>query len=85
MDAYKAYTKDEIMSWLSLLRKCGIATDWAIVLVEQSDARRGANKLIPRTSVLDKVKADFGGKQPERCLSVIGEPITWTTKYSAAR
>ena len=64
--------RDEIMSWMSSLRKCGAATDWAVVIVEPADTKK-ANKLLPRTSVLDKLKTDVGGKQPERCMSLIGE------------
>ena len=60
------------MSWMSSLRKCGAATDWAVVIVEPADTKK-ANKLLPRTSVLDKLKTDVGGKQPERCMSLIGE------------
>ena len=60
------------MSWMSSLRKCGAATDWAVVIVEPADTKK-TNKLLPRTSVLDKLKTDVGGKQPERCMSLIGE------------
>ena len=64
--------RDEIMSWMSSLRKCGAATDWAVVIVEPADTKK-TNKLLPRTSVLDKLKTDVGGKQPERCMSLKGE------------
>jgi hypothetical protein len=43
------------------------------IQVEASDASKKANKLLPRTSVLDKLKTDLGGKQPERCVSLIGK------------
>ena len=69
-----AFVRDEIMSWMSSLRKCGAATDWAVVIVEPADTKK-ANKLLPRTSVLDKLKTDVGGKQPERCMSLMGEQI----------
>ena len=32
---------------------------------------RKANKLLTRTTVLDKLKQDLAGKTPERCLSII--------------
>ncbi|MCL4122755.1 UNVERIFIED_CONTAM: hypothetical protein GTU68_009205, partial [Idotea baltica] len=41
-----------------------------VVLVETPDTKK-SNKLIPRTTVLDKLKNDFGGKQSERCASLI--------------
>ena len=68
----QAFVRDEIMSWMTLLRKCGAATDWAVVIVEPADTKK-TNKSLPRTSVLDKLKTDVGGKQPERCISLIGE------------
>ena len=68
----QAFVRDEITAWMTLLRKCGAATDWAVVIVEAADTKK-TNKLLPRTSVLDKLKADVGGKQPERCISLIGE------------
>ena len=71
-DQYQAFVRDEIMSWMTLLRKCGAATDWAVVIVEPADTKK-TNKLLPRTSVMDKLKTDVGGKQPERCMSLIGE------------
>lgn len=40
-------------------------TDWMVVLLEAPDTRKG-NKLLPRTTVLDKIKNDFGSKQAER-------------------
>lgn len=36
--------------------------DWLIVVVENFDGKR-ANKLLPRTTVLDKIRADFAPKQ----------------------
>jgi len=44
------------------------------VIVEPADTKK-TNKLLPRTSVLDKLKTDVGGKQPERCISLIGEAV----------
>ena len=35
--------------------------------------RSKANKLLPRTTVLDRLKADVGGKEPDRCLALLGE------------
>ena len=62
--------KDEIVSWLSTLKKAGSSADWLIVLVETPDSRK-ANKLLTRTTVLDKMKQDIAGKTTDRCLSII--------------
>ena len=70
---YKTSVKDEITNWFSTLRNaCGSSFDWMIILVEVSDARK-SSKLLPRTSVLDKIKSEFSqaGKQPERCVCLI--------------
>ena len=79
LDAYKSHARDEICQWLSALRRASSSAagdaspDWAAVIVENADGRSKANKLLPRTSVLDRLKADVGGKEPERCLSLLGE------------
>ena len=73
IDVYKSFVKDEITNWFSTLRNtCGSSFDWMIILVEISDARK-SSKLLPRTSVLDKIKSEFSvaGKQPERCVCLI--------------
>lgn len=69
VEAYKSSTRDNLQAWVTSLRQQGI-TDWMVVLLETPDTRKG-NKLIPRTTVLDKIKNDFGGKQAERCVSLI--------------
>lgn len=59
VDLYKNTTKDEINSWVSKLRDKGI-NDWFIVHIDNSDTRKGnKSKLLPRSSVLDKIRNDF--------------------------
>lgn len=60
VDLYKNTTKDEINSWVLKLKDRGI-TDWFIVHIDNSDNRKGINKskLLPRSSVLDKIRNDF--------------------------
>lgn len=65
---YKSGVRDDIEVWLKELQSRDIG-DWLIVVVENYDGKR-ANKLLPRTTVLDKVKADFGTKQG-LCLKYI--------------
>ncbi|XP_075984527.1 SIDL trafficking protein particle complex subunit 10 [Anticarsia gemmatalis] len=70
IEYYKTTLREDIEAWLKQLERIGI-TDWMIVLVETYDIRK-TNKLLPRTTVLDKIKGDFGVKQTEdRFISVI--------------
>lgn len=69
IDLYKSSVKDDIDKWLKTLAHFQIQ-DWMIVLVETYDIKK-SNKLLPRTTVLDKIRNDFGSKHGDRCLSVI--------------
>ncbi|XP_066249136.1 trafficking protein particle complex subunit 10 isoform X1 [Euwallacea similis] len=74
VDTYKASIREDIENWLRELTSREIP-DWLIVVVENYDGRR-SKQLIPRTTVLDKIRADFALKQGDRCISVInpGKP-----------
>lgn len=61
VDLYKTTVRDDVESWLKHLQSRDIP-DWLIVVVENYDGKR-ANKLLPRTTVLDKIRADFAPKQ----------------------
>lgn len=61
MDVYKTSLKEDIENWLKELAAKDIQ-DWLIVVVENYDGKR-TNKLLPRTTVLDKIRADFAPKQ----------------------
>ncbi|XP_049817550.1 trafficking protein particle complex subunit 10 isoform X3 [Aethina tumida] len=69
VDIYKTSIRDDIDNWLKELSSKDIS-DWLIVVVENYDGKR-TNKLLPRTTVLDKIRADFAPKQGDRCISVI--------------
>ncbi|KAG8041690.1 hypothetical protein G9C98_006985 [Cotesia typhae] len=69
MDAYKLSLKDDIDSWLKVLNQHNIQ-DWMIVLVDTYDSKK-TSKIIPRTTVLDKIRNDFAIKHGDRCLSVL--------------
>lgn len=58
---YKAAIKEDIETWIKELFNRDI-TDFLIVVVENYDGKR-ANKLLPRTTVLDKIRTDFAPKQ----------------------
>lgn len=61
VDLYKSSVKKEIEEWLHELGYREIV-DWLIVVVENYDGKR-PNKLLPRTTVLDRIRADFAPKQ----------------------
>ncbi|KAK9891077.1 hypothetical protein WA026_013400 [Henosepilachna vigintioctopunctata] len=77
VDVYKSTLKEDIELWLKELTSKDIQ-DWLIVVVENYDGKR-SNKLLPRTTVLDKIRADFAPKQGDRCISVINPGKSDTT------
>ncbi|KAJ8971683.1 hypothetical protein NQ317_014001 [Molorchus minor] len=76
VDAYKISVREDIENWLKELSAKDIQ-DWLVVVVENYDGKR-ANKLLPRTTVLDKIRADFAPKQGDRCISVINPKAKWS-------
>ncbi|WAR06773.1 TPC10-like protein [Mya arenaria] len=66
LEAYKQTVKEEITEWQAALKAKNIP-DWLIVVVN-SDESKAKTKLLPRSSVFDKIKSDFCGKQPERVV-----------------
>ncbi|XP_058451471.1 trafficking protein particle complex subunit 10 [Malaya genurostris] len=69
VEAYRASVKEEIDQWLKTLNNYNV-TDWMIVLVETLDIKKSKN-ILPRTTVLDKIRLDFASKNGDRCLSVL--------------
>jgi hypothetical protein len=61
---YKTTVREEIEAWLKTLALCNIQ-DWMIILVETYDVKK-TNKLLPRTTVLDKIRSDFASKHGDR-------------------
>lgn len=69
VDTYKSTVKEDIDSWLKILNNYGIV-DWMILVVETVDIKKTKN-ILPRTTVLDKVRTDFASKSGDRCISVL--------------
>ncbi|XP_065365751.1 trafficking protein particle complex subunit 10 [Calliphora vicina] len=69
LDSYKKTTHEEIDNWLKVLTSYDVS-DWMILLVETIDVRKTKN-LLQRTTVLDKIRLDFGAKNDDRCISVL--------------
>lgn len=71
IDTYKQSVKDGISSWLSKLKSRKIY-DWLIVVVDHIDSKKvNKTKLLPRTTVLDKIKSDFPSQGSQRCISLL--------------
>lgn len=69
MEVYKSLLRDEIDKWMNEMNKHNII-DWVIVVVETYDLRKH-NKLLPRTTVFDKIKSDFAEKKADRYVCAI--------------
>ncbi|ESO89314.1 hypothetical protein LOTGIDRAFT_106362, partial [Lottia gigantea] len=69
---YKQSVRDDIAEWHSALKEASIP-DWLIVVVI-NDESKIKSKLLPRSSVIDKVRNDFCSKQSDRCI-VLSEPM----------
>lgn len=69
IDTYKANVKEDIDGWLKMLNTYGIV-DWMILVVETIDVKKTKN-ILPRTTVLDKIRTDFASKNGDRCISIL--------------
>lgn len=90
LDNYKQSVREDMAEWHAALKNNNIP-DWLIVVVV-SDESKVKSKLLPRSSVIDKVKSDFCGKQVDRCI-VLTEPLkgdqkcldSWNNFYQRLR
>lgn len=66
-DEFKSGVKDNITEWMRKLRDRNIV-DWMIIQVISQDSLKGNKPKIqlPRSTVFDKIKSDFGGKNSDR-------------------
>lgn len=71
-EEFKSKVKDHITDWMRKLRDRNIV-DWMIIQVISQDSLRGNKPKIPipRSSVFDKIKSDFGGKNSDRYLQLL--------------
>ncbi|XP_069491778.1 trafficking protein particle complex subunit 10 [Ambystoma mexicanum] len=72
-EVYKASTKDDISKWQNVL-KTHSSVDWLIVLVENEAKKKNKTNILPRTSIVDKIRNDFCNKQSDRCV-VLTDPL----------
>jgi trafficking protein particle complex subunit 10 len=77
IETYKAGLKDELDSWLKQLNALSV-TDWMILIVETIDIKKTKN-ILPRQSVIDKIRIDFASKNADRCVSILN-PLKFENK-----
>ena len=70
LDTYKQGLREEILGWQASIRKTGVSSDWMVVVVEAPDSKK-TNKFPLRTTVLERLRQDVGGKTPERCVVLV--------------
>uniref|UniRef100_H3CJ11 Trafficking protein particle complex subunit 10 n=1 Tax=Tetraodon nigroviridis TaxID=99883 RepID=H3CJ11_TETNG len=73
-ETYKTSVKEDMMRWQNSLRAHG-SVDWVIIVVESNESKK-KNKpnILPRSSILDKIRSDFCNKQNDRCV-VLLDPL----------
>ena len=66
---YKATVKDDLTNWQNVL-KAYSSVDWLIVVVENDAKKKNKTNILPRTSIVDKIRNDFCNKQSDRYVCV---------------
>ncbi|MGH0136494.1 UNVERIFIED_CONTAM: hypothetical protein FKN15_061137 [Acipenser sinensis] len=72
-EIYKATVKEDIIRWQNLLKTYN-TVDWLIVVVESDAKKKNKTNILPRTSIVDKIRNDFCNKQSDRCV-VLSDPL----------
>ncbi|XP_041114693.1 trafficking protein particle complex subunit 10-like isoform X2 [Polyodon spathula] len=72
-EIYKATVKEDIVGWQNLLKTYN-TVDWLIVVVESDTKKKNKTNILPRTSIVDKIRNDFCNKQSDRCV-VLSDPL----------
>ncbi|XP_076012404.1 trafficking protein particle complex subunit 10 [Genypterus blacodes] len=73
-EMYKGSVKEDMMRWQNSLRAHGSA-DWVIIVVETNDTKKkNKTNILPRSSIVDKIRSDFCNKQNDRCV-VLSDPL----------
>ncbi|KAF4107814.1 trafficking protein particle complex subunit 10 [Onychostoma macrolepis] len=72
-EAYKASVKEDMQRWQAALRLHG-SVDWLIVVVESDNKKKNKTNILPRTSIVDKIRNDFCNKQSDRCVA-LSDPL----------
>lgn len=72
-EVYKATVKDDLTKWQNVL-KAHSSVDWLIVVIENDAKKKNKTNILPRTSIVDKIRNDFCNKQSDRCV-VLSDPL----------
>ncbi|XP_011528021.1 trafficking protein particle complex subunit 10 isoform X8 [Homo sapiens] len=88
-EVYKATVKDDLTKWQNVL-KAHSSVDWLIVIVENDAKKKNKTNILPRTSIVDKIRNDFCNKQSDRrslplfsrCCSSSRTPWCSTTNWT---
>ncbi|ROI15598.1 Trafficking protein particle complex subunit 10 [Anabarilius grahami] len=72
-EVYKASVKEDMQRWQGVLRLHG-SVDWLIVVVESDNKKKNKTNILPRTSIVDKIRNDFCNKQSDRCVA-LSDPL----------
>ncbi|XP_021791141.1 trafficking protein particle complex subunit 10 isoform X8 [Papio anubis] len=88
-EVYKATVKDDLTKWQNVL-KAHSSVDWLIVIVENDAKKKNKTNILPRTSIVDKIRNDFCNKQSDRrslplfsrCCSSSRTPWCSTTSWT---
>ncbi|XP_077611559.1 trafficking protein particle complex subunit 10 isoform X1 [Crocuta crocuta] len=72
-EVYKATVKDDLTKWQNVL-KAHSSVDWLIVVVENDAKKKNKTNILPRASIVDKIRNDFCNKQSDRCV-VLSDPL----------
>ncbi|XP_073732490.1 trafficking protein particle complex subunit 10 isoform X3 [Misgurnus anguillicaudatus] len=72
-EMYKTSVKEDMQRWQNVLRLHG-SQDWLIVVVETDNKKKNKTNILPRTSIMDKIRNDFCNKQSDRCVA-LSDPL----------
>ena len=82
VDNYKQNFRENLINWVNKFSKFK-SSEWLIVLIDHTDKKLGKTKLLPRSSVADKIKADFpftGKSSLDRHIVTLVDPFKKDTK-----
>lgn len=69
--------KEDMMRWQNSLRAHGSA-DWVIIVVESNDnKKKNKTNILPRSSIVDKIRSDFCNKQNDRSEQSFIRRLLW--------
>lgn len=84
MDHYRGQIRDDLLNWVTRASR-DPDTEWLVVLVDHSEKRTAKTKLLPRSSMLDKIRADFPASlKPllDRHMVMLSDPLKTTESKS---